>query len=190
MTIKLGKRRMPISVSVYFVGMVELCLSLNMTEKIGLGLFFAALHELGHLGAMLAFGAQPQRVCLAAAGLRIECPPGLMLSFGREIIIAFAGPVVSLVLAVLCYAIGWQDAALVNVGFALFNLLPVRQLDGGRAVYYALCRRLHEPPAATISLAISLVVLFVLATGVGYVCLARGIDWPLVVAVLYVAGNC
>jgi len=190
MTIKLGKRRTPISISVYFVGMVVLCLSLNMAEKIGLGLFFAALHELGHLAAMLSFGARPQRLCLAAAGLRIECPPGLTLSFAREIIIAFAGPAVSIALAALCHAVGWEDAALINLGFALFNLLPVRQLDGGRAVYYALCRRLHEPTAANISLAISLAVLFAMAAGVGYISLSRGIDWPLVVAVLYVAGNC
>jgi len=190
MTIKLGKRRTPVSVSVYFVGMVVLCLSLNMAEKIGLGLFFAALHELGHLAAMLSFGARPNRVCFAAAGVRIECPPGLGLSFGKEIIIAFAGPAVSITLAVLCYTAGWTDAALINLGFAVFNLLPVRQLDGGRAVYYALCRRLQEPTAANISLAVSLVVLFAMAAGVGYLSLSRGMDWPLVIAVLYVAGNC
>lgn len=190
MTIKLGKRHTPVSVSVYFVGMVVLCLSLNMAEKIGLGLFFAALHELGHLVAMLSFGARPNRVCFAAAGVRIECPPGLGLSFGKEVVIAFAGPAVSIFLALLCYAVGWKSAALINLGFALFNLLPVRQLDGGRAVYYAMCRHLHEPTAANISFAISLVLLFVMATGVGYISLSRGIDWPLVVAVLYVAGNC
>jgi len=172
------------------MGMVVLCLALDMAEKIGLGLFFAALHELGHLGAMLLFKARPQRVCLVAAGMRIDCTPGLNLSFGKEIVVALAGPVVSFSLAGICYAAGLENAAAINLGFGLFNLLPVRQLDGGRVLYYALCRRLSERAAQGGSLAVSLVCLFVMTMVVAYVCLTQGMDWALVVAVAYVAGNC
>ena len=190
MTIQLGKRRIPITISVYFMGMVVLCLALDMAEKIGLGLFFAGLHELGHLGAMLLFKARPQRVSLVAAGVRIDCAPGLNLSFGKEVLIAFAGPVVSFLLAGLCYAMGLEDAAAINLGFGLFNLMPVRQLDGGRALYYALCRRANERVAEKASFAVALVCLFLMATFVAYICLNQGMNWSLVIAVVYLAGNC
>ena len=197
MTITVGKNRVPLRISVYFMGMVALCFALGLAEEISLALFFAALHELGHLGAMAAFGARPRRVCLAAAGMRIECPPGLNLSFTKEILIAFAGPGVSLALAglfVLAHHVFevplLHDCALINLGFALINLMPVRQLDGGRALYYALCRRLHEPTADSICFAASLACLFVIATVTALICLTQGMHWPLVVAVIYLAGNC
>ena len=197
MTIAVGKNRTPLSVSVYFMGMVALCFALGLAAEISLGLFFAALHELGHLGAMAAFGARPRRVCLAAAGMRIECAPGLSLSFAKEIIVAFAGPAVSLALAglfALTHAAFEQpllhDCALINLGFALINLMPVRQLDGGRALYYALCRHLSESAADGICFAASLLCLFMIATVTALICLTQGMHWPLIVAVIYLAGNC
>ena len=197
MTITLGKRRVPVTVSVYFVGMAALCFALGLAEEISLGLLFAALHELGHLGAMLAFRARPQRVCLVAAGVRIECAPGLGVSFGKEIVIAFAGPAVSFALAGL-FAIAWRawdapllhDCAMLNLGFALINLMPVRQLDGGRALYYALCRRWREALADGVCFAVSLACLFVIATAAAFVCLHGGMNWMLMVVVIYLAGNC
>jgi len=197
MTINIGKNRVPLSVSAYFMGMVALCFALGLAEEISLGLFFAALHEIGHLGAMFVFRARPQRVCLAAAGMRIECPPGLSLSFTKEIVIAFAGPAVSLTLAGF-FAVAYhvhaipllQDCALINFGFALINLMPVRQLDGGRALYYAFCRRLNESTADGICFAVSLACLFVIATITALICLTQGMHWPMVVAVIYLAGNC
>jgi len=179
------------------MGMVAVCFAMGLAEKVSLGLLFAALHELGHLGTMLAFRARPQRVRLAAAGVCIECAPGLSLSFGKEIIIAFAGPALSLSLAGLFYA-GYyatgiellEVCAAINLGFAVFNLMPVRQLDGGRALYYALCRRLNETTAERIGFVVSLACLFIIAVAVAYTSLAQGLNLPLVVAVLYLAGNC
>ena len=198
MTIAIGKRRVPITVSVYFVGMAAFCFAAGSVGKISLGLLFAGLHELGHLGAMAAFRARPQRVCLTVAGMRIDRPPGLSLSFAQEIIIAFAGPAVSLILAGLfgaltivnCQLSILYDCAAINLGFALFNLLPVRQLDGGRALYYSLCRRLNETAAEHICLGVSLLCLFVITASAAFMCLRYGLNLPLVVAVIYLALNC
>ena len=198
MTVPFGPRRARLSVSVYFVGMVALCFAAGPVGKISLGLFFAALHELGHLGAMAAFRARPQRVCLTAAGMCIERPPELSLSFAQEIIIAFAGPAVSLLLAGAFAVFSLlhfhfsilYDCAMLNLGFALFNLLPVRQLDGGRALFYALCRRLSEAAAENICLAASLICLFMVTASAAFMCLRYGLNLPLLVAVIYLAMNC
>ena len=158
------------------------------------GLGFALLHELGHLAALALCGGRPSRVCLTAAGMRIERPPGLALGFRQEILIAFAGPAVSLLLAGVCAGLHLAfparvsaSPALMNLGFGLFNLLPVRELDGGRALFYALSRRMQEPAAGKIIQITSLVCLFFAMFLAGLVCLRTGFNLSLVVVVIYLA---
>lgn len=197
MTLSVGKSRVPLSVSVYFAAMIALCFAAGSVAQIGLGLFFAALHELGHLAAMSLCKAKPSRVCLTAAGVRIERAPGLSLGFGQEIAIALAGPAVSLVLGGLCAAAYLArpgelllTCAAINLGFGLFNLLPVRQLDGGRVLYFALCRRGSESAASRICFGVSLLCLFAGTAGAALLCLRQGLNVSLVVAVVYLAGCC
>ena len=152
--------------------MLALCFALESARRIGIALLFAALHEMGHLILLTAFCAKPRRICLTAAGIRMEAPLGIRLSYGQEIAAALAGPAMSLLLAAACWPLRgmrltgafWDAAYWINLGFALFNLLPVRQLDGGRAFYAALCARLPEPIARRTVLAASLAVLFLITT--------------------------
>ncbi|MDR0531624.1 MAG: site-2 protease family protein [Oscillospiraceae bacterium] len=188
------KTRVPVSVSAYFAGMLALCFAAGTARQICLGLGFAALHELGHLAALKQSGGRPSRICLTAAGMRIERPPGLALGFGQEIAIAAAGPAVSLLLAGLFAVPAFffsrplsPEPCLLNLGFGLFNLLPVRQLDGGRMLYYALCRRMEEPVADRVVLAAGLVCLFVVVLLAGLSALRQGLSMPLVVMAVYLA---
>jgi len=181
------KGPVPISVSAPFVGMAALWLACGPLWRTGAALAFAALHEAGHLIAMAAFGARPGRVHLAAGGMRIERPPALRLSFPREIAVAFAGPAASLLLAGLFALAQQADLSLLNLGFALFNLLPVRRLDGGRALYFLLCKRLPERTASRLVLAASLLSLFAATAAATYACLTQGLSLPLLIAVGYLA---
>lgn len=177
--------------------MVALCFAAGPVWRICMGLVFAAVHELGHLAAMAALHAAPSKICLTAAGMRIERPPGLQTGFAQEIIIAFAGPAMSLCLAgafrLLALAFPAPlllDFCLLNLGFGLFNLLPVRQLDGGRALYYTLCRHMQEHTAARVSMWISLTLLFLCAAGAALLCMRQGFSLSLVIAVIYLAACC
>jgi stage IV sporulation protein FB len=170
--------------------MVALCFVAGSARQICLGLGFAALHELGHLAAMLACRTRPQRLCLTAAGMRIERPPDIALRFAHVVAIALAGPAVSLLLAGLFALLKNPDCMYLNLGFALLNLLPLRQLDGGRALYFLLCRRLEEHTASQVLLWLSLGILFFAALGAALVCLRHGLSLSLVVAVIYLAVCC
>ena len=174
--------------------MAALCFAAGAARFVLAGLGFALLHETGHLTALALCGGRPSHVCLTAAGMRIERPPGLALNFRQEIGIAFAGPAVSLLLAGICFLLHLAFPYLLspvpyllNMGFGLFNLLPVRQLDGGRVLFYALSRRMQEPAACKIVRAVSLACLFLAAFVAALLFFRRGFHLSLAIVVLYLA---
>ena len=100
-------------------------------------LLACALHELGHFWAIRLLGSDVKLIRLTAIGaeMAVDRP----LDYWREGLAALAGPAVNLLLALMCC--GWsrgQTFAGLNLALALFNLLPVGRLDGGRALGCAL----------------------------------------------------
>lgn len=95
-------------------------------------LFAAAVHELGHVLALLAVGGRAEGFTLTALGGDMRLAAGL--SYARELPVALAGPVSSLALAWGLAAGGCFLTAGISLALGLFNLLPVGPLDGGRAV--------------------------------------------------------
>lgn len=89
------------------------------------------LHESGHLAALYFFKSPPLGIKFDFFGMKIETSKKL-LSPAREIICAAAGPLINLVAAALLHFFKYSDSALLSLGLALFNLLPVSVLDGGR----------------------------------------------------------
>lgn len=123
-------------------------------------LLSALLHELGHLSAMLACGRKPRRIDILPMGALIVCPEGI--PYRQELFIALAGPIASLfgaaVAAVwfLCIRSPFAlFAFVVNCVLALFNLLPERKLDGGKALYCFLATKKDTDTAERICSAVS-----------------------------------
>lgn len=114
----------------------------------------AALHEVGHVAAVYCVGGRIDRFRLTAFGgeLRI-CHPEQM-SYGGELLSVLAGPGVNLACALLFAQAGklfaWEAGYVfsgIHLLLGFFNLLPIRQLDGGRALYLLICW-LAEPITA------------------------------------------
>lgn len=94
-------------------------------------------HELGHLAAIRLLGGTVRQIRLTAVGaeLVLDHP----LGYWQEGTAALAGPGVNLLLALIsCDSCRWVTFAGLNLTLALFNLLPVGRLDGGRALYCTL----------------------------------------------------
>ncbi len=116
------------------------------------------LHELGHSVVALRYNIPVRSITLFVFGGVADIgtePPSAVAEF----LIAIAGPLVSFVLAVLFYAL--QPAftgiepllglakylAYINLGVALFNLIPGYPLDGGRvfrAIVWAITRDMRR----------------------------------------------
>lgn len=107
--------------------------------------FAAAVHELGHVVVLAGVGGKVERFTLAALGAELRLSGGL--SYARELPVALAGPVCSLMLALGAVKLGRFLPAGLSLTLGLFNLLPIWPLDGGRAVA-CLCGMCLQPLTA------------------------------------------
>lgn len=147
----------------------------------------AALHELGHLMALHLVGAAPTRLALSAMGAQLWADTRY-LGYGREILCVLAGPAMNGALAALGGALGLHMWAGINAVQGLFNLLPIRGLDGERALRLTLSwvfgPYAADKAAAAVSLlsacALTGAALWVAARGGGAVLLmgAMGLLFP------------
>lgn len=141
------------------------------------------LHELGHALSSAHFGARPRRIVLHLFGGVAEVPGGLRIK--QELWVIAWGPIVSLVLAVLGYALvqllspmAMQSGAgfgirlltylsyyffMINLILFLFNMLPIYPLDGGQLTRQWLTLRSGRQEGVRRSLPLSMAVLILAA---------------------------
>lgn len=106
---------------------------LDRDHLLPMALLACLAHELGHLAAIRLFGGAVRRIRFTAVGAELELDRAL--GYWQEGASALAGPGVNLLLAVACCGSGrWMTFTGLNLALALFNLLPVGRLDGGRAL--------------------------------------------------------
>lgn len=110
-------------------------------------IFFAIIHELGHLIAGLALGMKPESIKLIPFGLSISFklnPRDYNKKIGtgnlfeiKKIIVAVAGPLINFFIILIASHINLNILSnliiiYVNLLIMLFNLIPIYPLDGGR----------------------------------------------------------
>ena len=163
------------------------------------------LHELGHALTARAFGATPRRIDLHLMGGHTRLD-STRLSPGASAVVSLSGPLISLGLCALCWAVltftdllGWPALLLyllylANGLLGVFNLLPALPLDGGQAlsalIWWATGRRRWGlRSGAVLGLAGSLVPIpWALLTGHGgrpvTLLVAAAVSWFLITGAL------
>ncbi len=96
------------------------------------------VHELGHALAIHGLGGKISRLRVTAVGAEMVISAARPLGAGARCLAAMAGPVSNLAAAALAARMGeeWFFFAGLNLGLAVFNLLPITQLDGGQIIYH------------------------------------------------------
>ena len=125
-----------------------------LDEGVGLlpwGLLACIVHELGHIAAALVCGGRVERLSLTMVGAELSFSYRTPLSYGRDSLVALAGPGANLLLGGLFFWQGRHLPAVLTLGLGVFNLLPILPLDGGaggvRPVGGAAGPGLGGPPA-------------------------------------------
>ena len=116
-----------------------------LDEGVGLlpwGLLACVVHELGHVAAARCCGGRMERLSLTAVGAELSFSYRVPLTYGRDSLVALAGPGANLLLGGLFYWQGRHLPAVLSLGLGVFNLLPILPLDGGRVLYGLLAERL------------------------------------------------
>lgn len=110
---------------------------LDQNFFIPMALLSCAAHELGHIAVLHMLGREIKVIRLTAIGAELVVSQST--GYWQEGISALAGPGINLFLALLCcsFTKGLTFAGL-NLALALFNLLPIGRLDGGRALHCTL----------------------------------------------------
>src|SRR6266540_2452935 len=124
------------------------------------------LHEFGHAFAAKAFGINTPDITLLPIGgvARLERMPEEPV---QELIIAVAGPLVNVVIAIVLFVVGGSRGLLnpstveaggliaqlltINILLVLFNLLPAFPMDGGRVLRALLATRMSYARATQIA---------------------------------------
>ena len=114
-------------------------LALNKGPLFPCALLAALLHELGHIAAIYLSGGRVVHIGIYPFGAQIVTG-GSLLSYGQSLFCAlpllFRGAPPLLQIFSVC-----------SLGLALFNLLPLKRLDGGEALYN-LCALTSDPDKA------------------------------------------
>ncbi len=128
----------------------------------------ALIHELGHLTAMFLTGATVRGIRVSACGPVIDYSG--VTTRRQEMGILAAGPLAAIFFAVLCFITDVPFlcyTGAIALLAAMFNLLPVLPMDGGRLALYALETTMSERSAQLILRIMgTLCSLGVLATGI------------------------
>ena len=148
-----------LAATVYFIGGVGALAALMAA---------ALAHELGHLTAMFMAGVSIRGVRLTACGPVIEY--GGDLTRREEMGIVAAGPLAGVFFATLCFITDIPFlcyTGAIALLAAMFNLLPVVPMDGGRLAKYLLEAVMEERTAEIVMrIAGSLCAVGMAATGV------------------------
>ena len=135
-----------------------------------------AVHELGHVAALVLCGAEIYGLRMEACGLALRCAPPE--GAACTIAAALAGPAAGAGLFCILRGLGYPEGADLSLLYACVNLLPVLPLDGGRALHAAVTALAGERAAERLLDALGL-VLPVALMGFGVVLFARGMGLAL-----------
>ena len=123
------------------------------------------VHELGHALVARRFGVGTREILLLPIGgvASLERIPDKPM---HELAVAVVGPAINLVLAAMLFFVGGAFATQlvwIQIGLAVFNMIPAFPMDGGRALRALLAMRLGRLRATQIAASLGKIIAIMFA---------------------------
>lgn len=188
---------MKIRITPEFILSLGLIFLSNRLETAVIFLSAALIHELGHMTFLFLLGVKKPELSLGLLGADIRADTS-RLSYGEETLIYLGGILFNALATGVCmlclkrsFDMRVMLFCLANILYALFNLLPVRHLDGGRALECVLLSRLDDLWLADrILTAVSVIASTVLAVLSVYITSILGASVSLITLTLWSLYQC
>ena len=161
---KIKCKNITLSAGVPFFAVCAFFLASRMRINFTFAMLFSALHEAGHILALVFFGRKPKNITFGFSGIRIETNSS-NLSYKQDCIVALCGPIVNLIFIIFFLLTDISETALViNTGLFAVNMMPVKSLDGGRFFYGLLSVFIDEKRVSDIMNILAIVTALVLVS--------------------------
>lgn len=136
------------------------------------------LHELTHILVALKFGCKFYNIEFHIFGMKAELIDIDSLKDNQKILVYLSGALLNIVLAIFFYIINInynssfvETSMNLNIGLAVFNLLPAYPLDGSRILEIIFSKKMLFKKAQKIIsiISFSIAALFIIASGIIYI---------------------
>jgi stage IV sporulation protein FB len=152
----------------FSVAILVFILLLDRDNRMNFSILSIAIHELGHILAMYRLGCAPREIKFSLFSVDIKNK--YIMNSKKDKRIAFAGPFANFIAgaAFFSFYIFFKNAAFfslsaINFTLALFNLLPIKTLDGGQILFGFLSRKFSVTTAEKILFVSSILCIFPLS---------------------------
>lgn len=142
----------PLRMHIAFPVLMASCAFLGYGRLLLVSMASLLAHEIAHALAATVMGQRFESIELTPFGGIARMDDAIAMRPMQEVVIALAGPVASMLMAIFVAASGLnglfvQDFLRMNMVMALVNLLPALPLDGGRAFRALLTERMGRARA-------------------------------------------
>lgn len=179
-----------IYISFLFASLITFMIAIDRTGYAIFTAVFVILHEIGHLFAMWLFECSPKKINLVPQS--IEIVRGFSNRPYGETVIALMGPLVNVVLFLIFYLNYlyfkndlFLTFALLNLIIAIFNLLPIKALDGGTIVFNIVAKYYGVEKAGKTVTLLTIIAGFVILTFAFYVLINGDFNPSLFIIAIY-----
>lgn len=156
MNLKIGGVK--IYVSFTFISLILFVLITCESTNLPSALICSLLHELGHFSALFLSKEKNFSMRISFFGGEICRNESYKTNYLFEFFVHIAGPAVNLLLALIFYLCNNKNLLEINIAIAVFNLLPIDNLDGGKALYSLICLKKSHSFAKKLVFTISLLI--------------------------------
>lgn len=184
------QRKIP-KIKITFPGLILIVVAFaDLSGEGVVTLVAAGMHEMGHILAMVLFSVDIRSITLTPLGLEIDTK-GMYKSFFEEMVITLSGCAVNFITFAFTYGFGGLISVfgVTSLLLGIMNILPIRCLDGGEALYTGVSIFCMPDRAERISRAVSFVTLIIMWVPATYIFLMSGYNYSLFIMSVWLFGK-
>ena len=185
-------KEITVEITFMFIAFISFIISLDAPSNVFITVVSSMLHEMGHLIAMISLGNKPQKVRFEFTGINIIRNQEMTICTKNEIMVSIGGPLMNALMTLFsCFLLSFYNNqkvltfACVNLILMIFNLLPVKKLDGGRILYFLLSTKFDFMVCSLILKVTSLFFISVMFIWGIYIFIASSYNFSLIIIAVF-----